>query len=275
MKNTFIQCYALVSLLFIASCARQSSPMGGPKDEEPPQLLSSQPANESTNVKPSTIELTFSEYIKIENPTQQIIITPRINTDEIEFAAIRNRLTIDLNQELEDSTTYVFNFQKSVQDITEGNPAANLRLVFSTADKIDSLKFSGQVKHVFPEDNQVVDVLVGLYPEGDTTDLFTAPPYYVAQADSSGNFEISHIKAGNYDAYAWHDENNSLKAEHRSESYGFLNETVSIDQDITDVAFSLYRADYSELKINRSSPVASNYDIMLNKFPVELEIMYP
>src|SRR5690606_32546440 len=208
MKNAFIRYHAVVFLLFIASCARQSSPMGGPKDEEPPQLISSQPESESTNIKPSTIELVFSEYIKVENPTKQIIITPRINTEEIEFAAIRNRLTIDLNQELEDSTTYVFNFQKSVQDITEGNPAAHLKLVFSTADTIDSLKFSGKVKHIFPDDNQVVDILIGLYPEGDTTDLFTAPPYYVAQADSSGNFEITNIKTGNYLAYAWHDQNN-------------------------------------------------------------------
>ncbi len=275
MKNALTLFYALLFITAMASCARQSSPMGGPKDEEPPQLISSQPENESTNIKPATIELLFNEYIKVENPTQQIIITPRVSKEEIEFAAVRNRLVIDLNQELEDSTTYVFNFQKSVQDITEGNPAANLKLVFSTGEHIDSLRFSGRARHIFPQEDQVVDILIGLYPESDTTDLFTAPPYYVTQADSSGFFEITNIKAGTYRAFAWYDENNSLKAEHRSESYGFLTEPVTIEKDVADATFSLYRADFSELKINRSSPVASNYDVILNKFPVQFEIIHP
>src|SRR5690606_12100793 len=93
---------ALLLYLFVSSCARQSSPMGGPKDEDSPLLLSSSPKNESLNSKPTTIDLVFNEYIKIENPTKQIIITPKIQSDEVEFLATKNRLSIKLNQELED-----------------------------------------------------------------------------------------------------------------------------------------------------------------------------
>src|SRR5690606_33764787 len=176
----------------------------------------------------------------VDNPTKQIIITPKVNTEEIEFTALRNRLQIRLNQELEDSTTYVFNFQKSIQDITESNPAENLRLVFSTGNEIDSLKFSGKIAYLFLQNEKLIsDVLVGLYPVTDTTDLFTGPPYYLAQVDSAGNFEITNIKAGDYHAYAWHDANNSLRAEHRNESYGFLNDPVTIEQDITGVHINL------------------------------------
>lgn len=261
-----------VILTFIlGSCAKQSSPMGGPKDEYPPKLISSNPHNEAINIKPTEIDLVFDEFIKVENPTNKIIITPRINTQEIQFTALKNKLNIKLNQELEDSTTYVFNFQKSVQDITESNPASNLKLVFSTGSEIDSLKFSGKVAYTFPQ-REIVDVVVGLYSVADTTDLFTAAPYYIAQADSSGGFEITNIKAGEYRAYAWHDDNNSNKAEHRSEAYGFLNDQVTLDSNITDIRFRLFRGDVSELKVNRSSPVASNYDIILNKFPTEIKL---
>src|SRR5690606_4111839 len=120
-RNLLIILIATLSAVLLNSCARQSSPMGGPKDEDPPQLISSNPENETTNIKPSQIQLLFNEYIKVENPTNQIIITPRLNTQQVEFSAIKNQLEIKLNQELEDSTTYVFNFQKSVQDITESN----------------------------------------------------------------------------------------------------------------------------------------------------------
>ena len=126
MRQFIITCLTLFSIVYLYSCARQSSPMGGPRDETPPKLISSNPENETINIKPSEIELVFDEYIKVDNPTSQIIITPRVNTQEVEFTPLRNRLLIKLNQELEDSTTYVFNFQKSVQDITEGNPVERL-----------------------------------------------------------------------------------------------------------------------------------------------------
>src|SRR5690606_36933740 len=224
----------------------------------------------------SVLELIFNEYITTENPSKQIIITPKINPEEVVFTAQRNRLLIRLNQELEDSTTYVFNFQKSVQDITEGNPANNVRLVVSTGPQIDSLKFSGSLSYIFPGKNkEIVDVLVGLYPMADTTDIFTASPYYIAQADSSGSFEITNIKEGEYRAYAWSDDNNSLKAEFRSEAYAFLDEAILIDKNTDGIHFNLFKGDLTALKINRSSAVADNFDVILNKFPVEVQISHP
>src|SRR5690606_4790260 len=104
---------------------------------------------------------------------------------------------------------------------------------------------------------------------------FSAAPYYIAQSDSLGNFEITNIKAGEYRAYAWHDDNNSLKAEFRSEAYGFLNENIQLDSNISNANFKLYSGDLSDLKINRSSAVGSNYDLILSKFPAEYEILHP
>lgn len=268
-----IKIISIIIIIILYSCAKQSTPMGGNKDELPPELISIKPLHESTNVKPQTIELEFNEYVKVETPNKLIIITPRIKKDEMVVTAIKNRIVIKLNQELEDSTTYVFNFQKSIQDITESNPAENLKLVFSTGDYIDSLKLSGNVSYIFPPKEKFIkDVLIGLYEKNDTTDVLTATPYYIAAADSSGNFEITNIKAGEYRAYAWFDSNNNLKAEEKSEPYAFFGDTLTIDKDISGIDFSLSKADLSELKINRTSTVGENYDIVLSKFPTDILI---
>jgi len=249
--------------------------MGGPKDEDPPVLLETNPENNSINVKPKEINLIFNEFVALDNPTKQIIITPRIKVDEVEFLAIKNRVNIKLNQELEDETTYVFNFQKSVQDITEKNPAENLKLVFSTGNTIDSLSISGKIAYIFPpKEKQLKDIIVGLYQETDTTDLFTAPPYYISQADTAGRFSITNIKAGTFRLYAWHDDNNSLKAEYRNEAYGFYSEPIDIQGDISDIHINLFKGDLSELKINRSSPTGRNYDIVLSKSPLTYDIIH-
>ncbi len=262
-----------LALILITSCAKQSSPTGGPRDEDPPVLQSSNPTDQSLEQKPEEITLTFDEYIKLENPSKGIVITPRINKDELEITALKNVVTIKLNQELEDSTTYVFDFQKSVVDISEDNPAENLKLVFSTGKSIDSLSISGKVLFHFPTQNEnFKDVLVGIYPLDDTTDVFTAPPYYLSQVDSTGAFSVTNIKNGQYKAYAWKDANGSLKAESKSEEYDFILDTINLETSIENVTFNLSKAEITPIRILRSATFGKNFDIVVNREPVKIQL---
>ncbi|OOG70770.1 hypothetical protein B0E43_18585 [Algoriphagus sp. A40] len=264
--------YGLTLLLF-AACAKQSTPTGGPRDEDPPVLLESNPTTQSLNTKPEEITLTFDEYIKLENPTKGIVITPRVKKDEVEFSALKNIVTIKLNQELEDSTTYVIDFQKSVVDISEENPAENLKLVFSTGNAIDSLSISGKVNFYFPPSKpDFKDVLVGIYPLGDTTDILTAPPYYLSQVDTTGSFTITNVKNGQYLAYAWKDNNGTLKAESKSEDYDFIIDTLLLEQNIENIRFNLSKADITPIRILRTASFGQNFDIVVNRGPMETKL---
>lgn len=247
--------------------------MGGPRDEDPPVQLEANPADQSLNVKPSEIIITFDEYIKLDNPNKNIIITPRLNKDEIITTALKDRVIIELNQELEDNTTYVFNFQNSIQDLSEGNPAENLKLVFSTGDFIDSLKVKGKINNYWPSQQyDARNVIIGLYLENDTTDLFTAAPYYLTRADSLGEFQIENIKEGSYKAYAWLDANNSTKAEFKSEPYDFLKDTLEINRNLEGIQFNLSQSDLTDFRLTRSSFTNGSYDFILNKNQVEENI---
>lgn len=244
--------------------------MGGPRDEDPPVLLESSPATQSLNTKPEEIILTFNEYVKLENASKGIVITPRVNKDEVVFSALKNVVTIKLNQELEDSTTYVFNFQKSIVDISEENPAENLKLVFSTGNSIDSLSISGNINFHFPPSKpDFSNVVVGIYPIGDTTDVFTAAPYYLSQVDTAGNFTISNIKEGKFLAYAWQDLNGTLKAEFKSEEYDFILDTLDVNENIENIRFNLSKADLTPIRILRSGQFGKNFDVILNRTPIE------
>lgn len=265
----------IIIISSILSCAKQSAPLGGPKDEDAPELLSINPANESTNTKPSTIILEFSEYVRTETPNKLILITPRINKDDIQVTANRNKVTINLNQELEDSTTYVFNFQKSIKDITEGNVPENLRLVFSTGPTIDSLSANGKVSFNFAQNTpKLEDVLVGLYPLDDTTNVFTGPPYYVVQTDSAGLFTLRNLKQGKYLSFAWQDANNNNKAEFKTEPYSFIIDTINLESDITGLNFILDKSDLSPFKIQRTATIGQNFEITTTKAAVNIEIQH-
>ncbi len=273
MKTQFFLILLTVCVLCI-SCAKQSSPMGGPQDEDPPKLISSTPADQSTSISPEKIVLTFDEYVGLENASKGVVITPKINKDLVEFTALKNTITVLLKQELEDSTTYVFDFQKSVVDISERNPAEKLKLVFSTGNQIDSLSLSGSLRFPYSEQSEDYrNVLVGIYPLNDSTDVFTAPPYYLAQVDTMGNFNLSNLKAGSYRAYAWRDNNGNLKAESKSEDYDFLPDTIHLNPSSIDSAFfNLSKADLTPIKILRSTSFGKNFDVILNRNPVKTTV---
>jgi hypothetical protein len=249
--------------------------MGGPVDETNPTVLELSPANNSINIKPSEISIVFDEYIKLENPTKNIIITPKLNKDELEIIALKNTVKLVLNQELEDSTTYVFNFQKAIEDLSEGNPAENLKLVFSTGQTIDSLSFSGEVNYLFSKgQEEFKDVIVGLYPVSDSLDAFRTAPYYISQIDTAGKYRINNIKPGEYKAYAWEDKNSNLKADHKSENFDFLLDTIKIIQNIDNVTFSLSKGDQTPIKLIRSSPNSRQYDLILSREPIKTKVSH-
>jgi len=259
--------------LLLSSCAKQSSPLGGPRDEDAPKLLNADPADQSTLIRPEKIVLTFDEFVALDNPSKGIIITPKIQKELVEFSALKNTVTILLKQELEDSTTYVFDFQKSVVDISEKNPAENLKVVFSTGPTIDSLYLSGSVRFLYPEDREIYkNVLVGIYPALDSTDVFTAPPYYIGQVDTLGNFKLNNLKEGAYRAYAWRDTNGNLKAEFKNEEYDFLPDTLYINREEEGINFNLGKADLNPIRILRTSNFGRNFDVVLNRNAIETRV---
>ena len=274
MKQLIYLFLLFLSGLAAFSCAKQSSPMGGPRDEDPPLLIESLPKDQSVNTKPERIVLTFDEFVGLDNPGKGVVITPKVNKDLVEFTALKNSITVLLKQDLEDSTTYVLDFQKSVVDISERNPAENLRLVFSTGNQIDSLNISGRLRFPFSESKEdYKNVLVGIYPLNDSTDVFSAPPYYLAQVDTLGKFSLKNLKSGHYRAYAWKDVNGNLKADYKSEEYDFLPDTISLTPETTDsLFFNLTKADLTPIKILRSSNFGKNFDIILNRNPLLNEV---
>ena len=74
MKDT-LSILLCLSLL-ITGCASITTPSGGPKDSKPPILIKSIPSPNQTNFKGKTVELVFNEYVKLNNPKEEIIISP-------------------------------------------------------------------------------------------------------------------------------------------------------------------------------------------------------
>ena len=136
----------------------------------------------------------------------------------------KNQVILTLDEDLKDNTTYLINFREAVQDITEKNPAQRLKLAFSTGTYIDSLAIEGTIYDPL-KNKESKDATVCLY-ESDTFNIFKHRPTYFTKSDDKGRFKLENLKPGTYFIYTIEDKNKNLVADSKTESYGFLKDSI-------------------------------------------------
>jgi Bacterial Ig-like domain len=209
-------------VLEISSCAKVGSLQGGPEDLTPPKMdtLRSTP-NYTTNFKGRSIELRFNEWIELADVPKQVIISPPLaKRPEISVKGKVVRVKFEENEKLRPNTTYTINFGNAVKDFTKGNPAKDLRFVFSTGDVIDKLQVSGTVADALTGD-PLENISILMYDKMEDSIIRKEKPFYVAQSDKSGQFTIQNVHSGQYKVAAIEDGNANLTWE-SNEKIGFL-----------------------------------------------------
>jgi hypothetical protein len=273
----------LWSSLFLAlviSCAEPRLPEGGPQDKQPPRIHSKKYStpNPSTNFRDNQIILTFDEWVKLQAAYTQVVISPPLEKrPEIK---IRNKsVVVQWKEALKDSTTYIINFGDAVRDITEGNIAPNLKMVFSTGPYLDSLSCSGQIVDARTRTPKE-DVWVMLYQNLADSMPKTQKPFYFTKTDSRGNFKLEYIKKGRYRIFALEDKNKDYKYNQNNESIAFLDSSFQMNDTIQPVfrlrmfqereatkVFSAKLETYGALKVTLNNKVQTSNDIELLDAP--------
>lgn len=212
-------------------CANPIAPTGGPRDKTPPKVVQGKStANFQTNFKPKIIELTFDEWIKLKNANQQVIISPPFEGFSVRLKG--KTLVLDLGDKdtLRNNVTYVVQFGESIIDLTESNPAENLRFVFSTGAEIDSLELAGEVVDAYTG-APIEKALVLLYENQADSVFRTQRPFYFGKTDKNGRFEIYNMRAGSYKVCALLDADANYRFNQITESIAFTDEAVLISND--------------------------------------------
>ncbi|TVR77851.1 MAG: hypothetical protein EA412_09970 [Chitinophagaceae bacterium] len=230
-----------VMLIGLNSCANIVTPPGGPIDKDPPEVLEESPPNNSTNINPKEIRIRFDEFVELNNPQQQIIISPLLKNNP-EYRIRGRNLVILIDDTLREETTYVINFGAAIRDITEGNVLENYKFVFSTGDFIDSLSISGSVKNAFNY-NPEKQITVSLYESFEDSAVYKKKPLYISRTDDNGRFELSNIKEGEYYIFALEDKNFNLIYDLSDERIAFKEEPLAIypDTSLADVDLLLFQ----------------------------------
>ena len=226
---------ALLSLigLFFGSCANIKNISGGPDDKTPPKILTEKSTqNFSKNFNSRKIILTFNEWVTLNNPVQNIIISPPTEYP-LKYKLQKKSLVIEFNEKenLKDSTTYTINIGESIKDLTAQNPASNIKFIFSTGDVIDSLQIKGSVRDAKTLKGQE-KALVLLYSNLNDSVISKIKPDYFSWTDKDGNFEVDNLRQGTYRIFTILDKNQNYIYDQPSESIGFQNEYIQLSDTL-------------------------------------------
>ncbi len=235
----------------VMSCAKFVPPTGGDRDIIPPKLVDSIPKNKATNYNGKVIWLKFDEYIDSKDLKQELIITPQPDT-KYQVKNKGDEVTLNFEDRLDSNTTYTFNFGGGIKDINERNKSDQIKLVFSTGDKLDSLRITGSTNNLFTK-KPVIDATVALYDtqKKDSLPIFSRKPTYFVKADSSGTFQFENLKSGTYKILAFTDANKNIRFDNKKELFGFKADTIILNRDTSSINIDLYPFDTIAPKYKR------------------------
>lgn len=257
----------LFSLLF-HNCAQMSPLTGGERDRQAPRLVSALPPLYTTGFANKSILLKFDEYIQLKDLNSNLVVLPKLKTlPEAEVNGKTLKITLDTS-ELQKNTTYRFYFGQAITDMNEGNPLNNFEYVFSTGSFIDSFSVKGRVLNAL--NNQALDnILIGLYEDGLSTDstVFKEGPNYLSKTDGSGRFNIKHLPAKAFKAYAIEDVNKNLSYDPDAERIGFQNTAIQLPADSV-LEFKLFKEVPARTYVKKTvAPYYGLSMIVFNKKP--------
>lgn len=226
----------LIIVVSITQCARRSSPTGGLKDSLPPIMLNASPKMNTVFFDKEKITITFDEFIKLNDLTKQLIISPPLEPDQYKIkpqGTVSKKIQIELLDSLQDETTYTFNFGESIIDNNEGNELPFFQYTLSTGPIIDSLEIKGTITDAFDRITEPY-TSIHLYPVDSTfsdSTIFLKKPFYATNTLDSVAYHFKNLRPDTYEIIAIKDVGGNYLFDQNVDKIGFLEKPITLPGD--------------------------------------------
>lgn len=252
VKHILIAACLLLTAFLAQRCANAVAPTGGPKDNMPPVVVEAVPENNSVNFIGKKIEITFDEYITLENANQNVMISPPLS-EKPDIKLHNKTVVVKFKESLAPNTTYTINFGSAIKDLHEGNLFKDFVYSFATGDHIDTLSVKGNV--LSAADKKPVEIAyVGLYA-ADLDNVYDLPmsdkPNYITKTDKEGRFSLNGLADKNYLIFALKDVNSNLYFDQPNEEVAFLDSLVHPNDSISHTLYMFTEVDSTQVLLEK------------------------
>ena len=221
------------------------TPTGGAKDITPPNVVEAVPENQSINFHGDKIEITFDEFVTLDNANQNVLFSPPLS-EKPDIKLKNKTVVIKFKEPLKENTTYTINFGNAVKDFHEGNLFKDYLYSFSTGEVLDTMRVSGKVLDAESK-KPVNEIMVGVYGRRITNaakldSLFERPlrmaPDFITKTDKEGRFSLCGLPDQEFLVFALNDMNTNLFYDMPNETVAFLDSLVPACDSLTLYAFT-------------------------------------
>ncbi|MBD5356899.1 MAG: hypothetical protein HDR88_07850 [Bacteroides sp.] len=224
-RHSIFFLWALIAAGIMASCASIGNPSGGPRDEDPPVFVRSNPAPGSVNVKRDKIEIEFNEIVNVKDAFTKVVVSPTSKSVP-RVSSQGRKVTVQFTDTLQPNTTYTVDFANAIEDNNESNKLQGFTYTFSTGPVLDTLQISGMVLSSDALEPQQ-GMLVGVYSNLSDTAFSTLPLERLTKTDDRGRFSVRGLAPGEYRLFALADVDNDYKRANPEEAMAFYDFTIS------------------------------------------------
>ncbi|MBA2687833.1 MAG: Ig-like domain-containing protein [Gemmatimonadaceae bacterium] len=181
------------SLIALWGCASPGTPPGGPVDKTAPVLLSVVPDSARARVKPPAVIFHFDEVVSERPPSatsldQLFLISPRDGTPSVDWH--RKDVTVRPSKGWRANTTYVVTLLPGIADLRGNVRNKGAQTVFSTGASLNTASISGNIWNWVGGSAAPQAYIEAISLPDSVT--------YIAVADSTGAFRVSHVPAGQF-----------------------------------------------------------------------------
>ncbi len=235
---TILLVAALLLSALLYSCASMGTPSGGPRDEDPPRMVASNPAPDAVNFRGQRLEITFNELVNVKDAFTNVTLSPPDGSPRVSTSG--RKVYVQFPDTLRASTTYTVDFGTAIEDNNEGNPLGSFSLTFSTGPELDSLRISGVALDAYTLEPQQ-GIIVGAHRADAPDSAFTTLKMeHITKTDDRGRFTLRGLKAIPYNLFALVDVNNDYRRDNPAELMGFYPVPVTPYSESAETTDTVY-----------------------------------
>ena len=243
----------IIAIIILNNCASVRNPEGGPVDEIPPTLVSTNPQTLTSITPKQKVTIRFSEYLKESSIKNSIQVYP-MNGEKIKYEFKGDKIDVMLPENLNYDMTYMIMFDSGLLDEHSIPIKHDISIPFTMSSEFDTSSIEGHVYGDF--DNSTILLWRGNL---DRATMLDTNPDYIANTNDDNKFTFNYLPEEKFSVLAVQQYGSNI--DYAKGQYAFYHETTlsTKDKNLDKINFFIHKAsDVEVLEKDSLAVVAEN-----------------
>jgi len=231
----------IIAIIILNNCASVRNPEGGPVDEIPPTLISTNPQTLTSITPKQKVTIRFSEYLKESAIKNSIQVYP-MDGEKIKYEFRGDKIDVMLPENLNNDMTYMIIFDTGLLDEHSIPIEHDISIPFTMSTELDISKIEGYVYGDF--DKSTILLWRGKL---DRATMLDTDPDYIANTNDDNKFRFNYLPEGEFSVLAVQQYGSNI--DYAKGQYAFYHETTlsTKGKNLDKINFFIHKASDIEI----------------------------